>query len=154
VGVYRGRDLGDSRFRLVVVGLVTVLATVGLVFAAVGGSFGRTLAQGLSGLAVADSRWLWVAAVGFAGSLVATAGAWRSALSGCGGRMGRVDACARYGVGSLANTFLPARLGDAARVGLFSRTLPQERVGRTLTTVGALGAVSAAEVLSQSSVVG
>jgi uncharacterized membrane protein YbhN (UPF0104 family) len=152
--VYDGRVLGGSRFRVVTVGSVTVLATVGLVFAVAGGSFGNTLAHGVSGLGVADSRWLWVAAAGFVGSLLATAGAWRSALSACGGRLGRVDACARYGVGSLVNTFLPARLGDAARVGLFSRTFPQEHDGRTLTTVGALAAVSAAEVLSQSSVVG
>jgi glycosyltransferase 2 family protein len=152
--VYGTRALGDSGLRMATFGLAAVLATVGLVFAGAGGSFGRTFARGLSELRVADGRWLWVAALGFAGSLAATAGAWRSAITACGGRVGRADACARYGVGSLVNTFLPARLGDAVRVGLFSRAFPQERAGRTMTAVGTLGAVSAAEALSQSGVLG
>ena len=42
----------------------------------------------------------------------------------CGAELGYGDANARYGVGSLVNTFLPARLGDAVRFGLFSRALP------------------------------
>ena len=72
----------------------------------------------------ANISYVWLAAVAFLGSLVASASAWRTTLAGCGSRVSRVDACARYGVGSLFNSFLPARVGDAARITLFSRTLP------------------------------
>jgi uncharacterized membrane protein YbhN (UPF0104 family) len=65
---------------------------------------------------------------------------WRSVLAGCGAQVAPLDACARYGVGSLVNTFAPARLGDAARIALFSRTLP-EQDARLLTTGGALAAI-------------
>ncbi len=46
------------------------------------------------------------------------------------------------------NTFAPMRLGDAVRVALFSRTLPQDE-GRTLTTGGALGTVEVARAIVQ-----
>ncbi len=128
-------------------------AVSALLVIASGGGLGHTLSQGLAAVARADRRWLFVAFAGFLGSLVATAGGWRATLGACGGRIGRVDACARYGVGSLVNTLLPARLGEAVRVGLFSQAFPRERRGRTLTTVGALGAVTAADTLTQSGVV-
>ena len=57
-----------------------------------------------------------------------------------------VDACARYGVGSLVNTFVPARAGDAVRVGLFSRVLP-EGEGRLQRSGGAYAALAAARGL-------
>ena len=57
-----------------------------------------------------------------------------------------VDACARYGVGSLVNTFVPARAGDAVRVGLFSRVLP-EGEGRLQRSGGAYAALAAARAL-------
>src|SRR6267142_4424609 len=69
-------------------------------------------------------------------------------IEACGARVSVKDACARYGVGSLVNTFAPMRLGDAARVVLFSRTLPQDG-GRTLTTGGALGAIGLSRALVQ-----
>jgi uncharacterized membrane protein YbhN (UPF0104 family) len=97
---------------------------------------------------------LVVALMGFLVSLVATAAGWRSTLIACGGRLGRVDACARYGAGSLVNTFLPARLGEAVRVGLFSKAFGRDQSGRTLMAVGALGAVTAADTLTQLLVVG
>jgi uncharacterized membrane protein YbhN (UPF0104 family) len=102
----------------------------------------------------ADPRWLLGALAAFLVSLAATAGAWRSTLIVCGGRLGRVDACARYGTGSLVNILMPARLGEAVRVGLFSKAFGRDHSGRTLTTVGALGAVTAADSLTQSLVVG
>lgn len=105
-------------------------------------------------LAWADRRWLLVAVVGFLVSLVSTAAGWRSTLTASGGRLGRVDACARYGAGSLANTVLPARLGEAVRVGLFSEVFGGDGEGRALMAVGALGAVTAADSLTQSLVVG
>lgn len=105
-------------------------------------------------MAAADPRWLLLAFGGFVGSLVATAQAWRTAMASCGGRIGPGDACARYGVGSLVNSFLPGRLGEAVRVGLFSRVLPGRQAGRTLTTVGVLAAVTVADALTQTGAVG
>jgi len=56
-----------------------------------------------------------------------------------------VDATARYGAGSLVNTFVPARAGDALRLALFSRLVPGE--GRLLATGGAFVAVAAARAV-------
>jgi uncharacterized membrane protein YbhN (UPF0104 family) len=58
-----------------------------------------------------------------------TAAAWRSVLASCGLPLTAREAWACYGAGSFANTFLPARMGDALRVELFSRRLrhPQPR---------------------------
>ncbi len=85
-----------------------------------------TLRQALESAEQARPLWLVAAAAGFTGGLVASAGAWRSAIRACGGRTGIVDACARYGVGSLVNSLTPARIGDAVRVGAYSRLLPGE----------------------------
>jgi len=76
-----------------------------------------------STLSDAQPLWLWAAGVSFGLGLVCSACAWRSALGLCGGRLGRVEAGARYGVGSLVNSFLPGHVGEAVRVGLFSRGL-------------------------------
>jgi putative heme transporter len=119
-----------------------------------GGGLTNALSQGLSGAAGADRWWLLLALVGFGASIAATAGGWRSTLTACGGRVSGPQACARYGVGSLLNTLLPGRLGEAVRVRSFSRALPQEQHGRTLTTVGVLGAVTLADTITQSGVVG
>lgn len=96
----------------------------------------------------ANVTYVWLAAVAILGSLVASASAWRTTIAGCGGRVGRLDACARYGVGSLLDSFLPARLGDAARVTLFARTLPAGS-GILLVTAGAFAAVEIAHVAVQ-----
>ena len=106
------------------------------------------LAQSVTLVGHARPGYVWLAGLGFAGSLVATAGAWRSTLAGCGGRVGRLESCARYGVGSLLNSFLPARLGDAARVALFARTLPRAE-SPALTAGSVLGAVEVARALVQ-----
>jgi uncharacterized membrane protein YbhN (UPF0104 family) len=100
----------------------------------------------------ANLAYLWLAAVAFLGSLVASAGAWRTTLGGCGSRVGRIDACASYGVGSLLNSFLPARLGDAARVTLFARTLPAGD-GVLLVSAGAFAAIEVAHVAVQAMLV-
>jgi uncharacterized membrane protein YbhN (UPF0104 family) len=63
----------------------------------------------------------------------------------CGGQLTLRDACARYGAGSLVNTFIPARAGDAVRFGLFSRALPNDE--RLWTMGGALAAIGAARAL-------
>ncbi|MHB1243786.1 MAG: lysylphosphatidylglycerol synthase domain-containing protein [Gaiellaceae bacterium] len=105
---------------------------------------GDRVAEGIDGLGDASAGWLWLAAGAFAASLAASASGWSSALARCGGRTTRADATARYCTGSLVNTLAPARIGSAVRLGLFSRTLPNE--GRLWTTGGiatSLGAVRA-----------
>ena len=100
------------------------------------------MASALDTLGRADPHWLWVAALAFTVSLVGSAGCWRSAIGLCGGRTSLGDATARYGAGSLVNTFIPARAGDALRFALFSRLVPGEH--RMSATGGAFAAVAVA----------
>lgn len=125
-----------DRVRLAVGGV----GALALVVIATQGLLGGVVGRGISAVGSANSALLTAAAACFAGALVANAGAWRTTLAACGGRCDLVGACARYGVGSLVNTFAPARLGDAARVALFSGTLPQ-RGNRVLTAGGALASI-------------
>jgi uncharacterized membrane protein YbhN (UPF0104 family) len=59
-------------------------------------------------------------------ALAASAGAWRCALRSTGAEIRFREAWGCYGIGSLANALLPARLGEAVRVGLFAARLPGE----------------------------
>jgi len=86
---------------------------------------------------------LSLAGIAYALSLGCAAASWRAILAGCGDRLPLADACGRYAVGSLANTLLPGRAGDAVRVGLFVRTLPA-RSPRLLLVAGAVAALGAA----------
>jgi uncharacterized membrane protein YbhN (UPF0104 family) len=106
---------------------------------------GTRVAAALDALGRADAKWLWLAGVGFAVTVVAAAGSWRCAIGLCGGRVSLPDACARFGAGSLVNTFVPARAGDAVRIALFARLLPGERP--LLTTGGAFAALGAARAV-------
>jgi hypothetical protein len=103
---------------------------------------GSRVGSALGTLERADPRWLWLAGIAFTVSLVGSAGSWRSAIGLCGGRTSLADATARYGAGSLVNTFVPARAGDAVRLALFSRLVPGEH--KIWTTGGAFLAVAAA----------
>ena len=93
----------------------------------------------------ANMTWLWLAGAGFIVAVLASAGSWLSAIRMCGGRLSAGDACARYGAGSLVNTLVPARAGDAVRIGLFSRALPNRE--RLWTTGGAFAALGAARAV-------
>lgn len=106
---------------------------------------GGTVAAALDAVGAANATWLWLAGAGFALSVAAAAGSWRCALGLCGGRLAASDACARYGAGSLVNTFVPARAGDAVRIALFSRVLPNRE--RLWTTGGAFAALGAARAV-------
>ncbi|MEN3342634.1 MAG: Lysylphosphatidylglycerol synthase region [Actinomycetota bacterium] len=117
--------------------LVVLLATPQLL--------GARVAAAFAALDRADASWLWLAGAGFAVAVVSAAGSWRSALGLCGGRLSLTDACARYGAGSLVNTFVPARAGDAVRIGLFARALPHRE--RLWTTGGAFAALGAARAV-------
>jgi uncharacterized membrane protein YbhN (UPF0104 family) len=122
-----------------------VLTVLVVVVAATPQLLGRRVGDAVALLGEADPAWLWLAGLGFFVSLVGAAGSWRSAIGLCGGRLTLVDACTRYGVGSLVNTFVPARVGDAVRVALFSRVLPHP--SRVWSTGGACVAVGAARAL-------
>lgn len=105
---------------------------------------GARVAAALDTVGSADARWLWLAGVGFAVSVGAAAGSWRCAIGLCGGRLSVADACARYGAGSLVNTFVPARAGDVVRIGLFARVFPEKtRLWTAGSAFAALGAARA-----------
>ena len=93
----------------------------------------------------ASLTWLWLGGAGFLVAALASAGSWLSAIRMCGGTLTAGDACARYGAGSLVNTLVPARAGDAVRIGLFSRALPNRE--RLWTTGGAFAALGAARAV-------
>jgi uncharacterized membrane protein YbhN (UPF0104 family) len=127
------------------------LAAAVLVLCALGAAvatpqlLGTRVSNALDTLGSADPRWLWLAAAGFALAIVGSAGSWRSAVALVGGRTSLTDATARYGAGSLVNTFVPARAGDAVRLGLFSRLLAGEQPLRA--TGGAFAALGAARAV-------
>lgn len=127
------------------------LAAGALLLCALGASvatpqlLGTRVGRALETLERADPRWLWLAAFGFALAVVGSAGAWRSAVGLCGAKTTLTDATARYGVGSLVNTFVPARAGDALRLGLFSRLVPGEHP--LWTTGGAFVGLGAARAI-------
>jgi len=131
-----------GRRTLVVAGALTAAL---IVVVALPGLLGSDVTAALHQLEAAQPIWLWLAALGFVGSLAGSALGWRSALSAVGGHAGPLDAGARYGVGSLVNSVAPARLGDVVRVGLFSRTLTGE--DRVLRTGGAFAAIGGARAL-------
>jgi uncharacterized membrane protein YbhN (UPF0104 family) len=100
------------------------LSVLGIaLFVAVPGLLRGPFTRAVSTLSGAHPIWLWAAGGSFGLALVCSACAWRSALGLCGGRIGRLEAGARYGAGSLVNSFLPGHVGEAVRVGLFSRGL-------------------------------
>jgi len=104
--------------------------------------FGPRLGTVFGGLASARPAPLWFAGVAFVGAILCSAGAWRSAFGRCGACIDAVQAASWYGVGSLANSLAPARVGDVVRGTLFARSL--EGQGRVWTAAGALAAVGAA----------
>ena len=93
----------------------------------------------------ASTTWLWLAGAGFLAAFLGAAGSWFSAIRMCGGTLSLGDACARFGAGSLVNTFAPLRAGDAVRIGLFSRALRNRE--RLWTTGGAFAAIEAARAV-------
>src|SRR5262249_50965922 len=129
----RFADVGTSmkpsyHFAAAAITLTLALLAVGFL----PGVLGAEVRHAFDGLASARPIWLWCAGACFVCSLAAMAGAWRSAVGLVGARLGWLDAGARYGIGSLVNSFAPARLGDVARMTLFSRALDRdERLWRT-----------------------
>jgi uncharacterized membrane protein YbhN (UPF0104 family) len=142
-----GGTLQQIRSRIGNRGIAAAVALMVLLVVAVATPqiLGTRVAAALSALDGADAKWLWVAGLGFVVSVGGAAGSWRAAIGLCGGRISVTDAAARYGAGSLVNTFVPARAGDAVRIGLFSRALPNKE--RLWTTGSAFAALSAARAV-------
>jgi uncharacterized membrane protein YbhN (UPF0104 family) len=82
------------------------------------------LAGAADGLGRTTPSLLLLAALFFAAAPACCGLAWREAILHAGGRVGRIDACARYGVGSLVNAIAPAHLGDVVRAVLLLERLP------------------------------
>jgi uncharacterized membrane protein YbhN (UPF0104 family) len=123
--------------------LATALfAAAAAVVAAMPRLLGHRVGDAIAGLEDARPGWLWLAALGFLGSLVASSWGWRAALALCGGRLSRADASARYGIGSLVNSLSPARVGEPVRVALFARALDgEDRAWRMGGVFGVIAAV-------------
>jgi uncharacterized membrane protein YbhN (UPF0104 family) len=113
---------------------------------AVPGLLGDEVRDAVTSLAGASPGWLWLAALAFAASCACTGGAWRAGVRSCGGQVDLGDAAARYGAGSLVNSFAPAGSGGCVRVALFSRCL--EGTDRIWTAGGIAAAVAAARALA------
>jgi uncharacterized membrane protein YbhN (UPF0104 family) len=123
------------------------LAAAGsLALLAVGAYFSRhALGDAVHAIRSANANWLALAAAGFVGATIAAAGSWCCAVRLAGGETSLIDSCARYGAGSLVNTFVPFRAGDAVRIALFSRCVPHAR--RVRATTGAFAAIGAARAV-------
>jgi uncharacterized membrane protein YbhN (UPF0104 family) len=91
----------------------------------------------------ANTRLLALGAASFLLAPLCTGMAWASALRAAGVRLGTLDACARYGVGSLVNSVTPFRIGDVVRVTLFARGLPR---GGAIKCFGAFASLKLARV--------
>ncbi len=98
--------------------------------------FRNQLGESFTALEDANTGWLWVAAAAFVAALFCSASAWRAATK----LPDRLDAYARYGVGSLVNSFAPAHAGDAVRLALFAKASPGDH--KCLTAGKALAGVA------------
>jgi uncharacterized membrane protein YbhN (UPF0104 family) len=85
---------------------------------------GPAVAQAAEGLGRISPELLVLSGALFAAAPVFCGLAWRDAICRAGGDVGRVDACARYGVGSFVNSVAPAHLGDVVRAVLLLEKLP------------------------------
>jgi hypothetical protein len=103
---------------------VSYTALVGVVSVGAWPLISPSLARAAEGLGRAGPEVILVAGVLFAAAPACCGLAWREAILRAGGRLGHVDACARYGVGSLVNSVAPAHLGDLVRAMLLLERLP------------------------------
>lgn len=129
------RDALDKRTVLLAAAGMAALAVLALMPQL----FRDQLGDAFVALEDASAGWLWLAAAAFLAAVLCSASAWRAATK----LPDRVDACARYGVGSLVNSFAPAHAGDAVRLALFAKASPDHRL---LTAGKALAGVAVARL--------
>jgi uncharacterized membrane protein YbhN (UPF0104 family) len=130
-----------------------LIATAALAGLGIGAYFSRhALGKAVHAVEAANPNWLSLAALAFVGATVAAAGSWACAVALAGGKTNLIDSCARYGAGSLVNTFVPFRAGDAVRIALFSRRIPHAH--RVRATTGSFAAIGAARAVVLTALVG
>jgi uncharacterized membrane protein YbhN (UPF0104 family) len=108
--------------------------------------FGNRVSAAFASLGGADRGWLAVGALGFVGGFACTVAAWRAALVAAGGSICPRQAAARIGIGSMVNSFAPAKLGDAVKIALCARAI--EGPARLWTTGGVYAGLAAARSLA------
>jgi uncharacterized membrane protein YbhN (UPF0104 family) len=127
--------------------LASILALAGLAGLAMSPHLlGGRVSAGLSELADADRGWLLAAAAAFVGAFGCTVASWRAGFAAAGARIAPRTAAAGLGLGSLVNAFAPAKLGDAVKIGICSRSL--RTPGRLWTAGGVYAALAAARSLT------
>jgi uncharacterized membrane protein YbhN (UPF0104 family) len=89
----------------------------------------------------ANPRLLLLAGLLFAAAPACCGLLWQQVIGQAGGHLSRIDACARYGVGSLLNSVVPAHLGDVVRTGLLLQALPLGGRRRIVRCFGAVQGV-------------
>ena len=136
------RDMTPSNLRFALCGLsVAALAAA----AAMPSVLGRRLGVAFDALGGASRPWLAVATLGFALAFCAGVAAWRVALAAAGAPIGRRQAGARIGIGSMVNSFAPAKLGDAVKLALCTKA--SDVPDRLWTAGGVYAALAAARSL-------
>jgi uncharacterized membrane protein YbhN (UPF0104 family) len=108
--------------------------------------FGNRVSGALDALGGADRSWLIIGALGFVGGFACTVAAWRAALGAAGGSICPKQAAARIGIGSMVNSFAPAKLGDAVKIALCARAI--DGPARLWTTGGVYAGLAAARSLA------
>jgi uncharacterized membrane protein YbhN (UPF0104 family) len=129
------------------------IATVALLGAAAASPhlLGGHVASAFDALSEAERHWLLLGAAGFVTAFAATVGAWRAALAAAGGRICPKQAAARLAIGSMVNSFAPAKLGDAVKIALCSKAI--DAPGRLWTAGGVYAALAAARSLALAAVI-
>jgi uncharacterized membrane protein YbhN (UPF0104 family) len=107
---------------------------------------GGRVSAALDALGGADQHWLALGAIGFALSFLCTVASWHAAFAAAGARIAPHQAAARLGIGSMVNSFAPAKLGDAVKIALFAKAI--DGPGRLWTTGGAYAGLAAARSLA------
>ena len=126
--------------------IASALALVALATAALSPQLlGAHVASAFEALRGAERHWLLLAAVGFVAGFACTVAAWRAALNAAGGRICPKQAAARIAIGSMVNSFAPAKLGDAVKIALCSKAI--DAPGRMWTMGGVYAALAATRSL-------
>jgi uncharacterized membrane protein YbhN (UPF0104 family) len=121
---------------------LTVLSAVALT----PGLLGSRVSSAFSVLGSANQGWLLLAIIGFVGAFACTVGAWRAGFAAAGGQISPQRAAAGLGIGSMVNSFAPAKLGDAVKIALLSRAI--DAPGRMWTGGGVYAALAGARSLA------
>jgi len=82
------------------------------------------LEDALSEARGANTSLLVAAGILFAAAPAGCGLLWQAVLGRVGSPLTRLDACSRYGVGSLVNTLAPAHIGDVVRTALLCESVP------------------------------